>query len=119
METQSVKICRQTVRTPGSRHSAFAPAAAPLQFLEIKEMNDLCGAYRARIRALVAACRKAPADAASRKTSFTRRQLADLWQAYRAAARDAREMNEAYLAQLSARIYRFSHPTEKKYRDAA
>lgn len=105
--------------------------ARDIQFLEIKELNDLCAAYRVRIRALIQGCRtlrKQGKETASvlalhagYEEIFTKRQIVDLWKLYRIAMADSHEMTAVYLACLSGgkNHYRFSLPSEEEYREAA
>jgi len=96
-----------------------------IQFLDIKELNDLTAEYRTRIRCLIAACRATDEKTtvkqvyASHEKIFIRRQIADLWQLYRMTCADRREMTSAYLGQLGINHYPTSLPTGKKDRAAA
>jgi len=100
-----------------------------IQFLEIKELNDLAAEYRDRLRSLLASYRSACLDIRSNavrqvyvsyEAIFIRRQIADLWQVYRIVVADSHEMTADYLAQLRHNQYKqASLPTEKDNRAAA
>src|SRR5690606_14590326 len=107
-----------------------------IQFLDIKELNDLAAEYRARLRDLTAACRETRTRAqnqengatnvrqlyAGHEALFLRRQITDLWQVYRIVIADSHEMTADYLAQLarkSHKNFRSSLPTWKNRRAAA
>ena len=99
-----------------------------IQFLYIKELNDLAGEYRARIKGLVADYRSARSGQrnceirqfyASHESIFIRRQITDLWKVYRILMADSHELTAAYLAQLKSRKYQTSRPTGKECRAAA
>ncbi len=96
------------------------------QFLDIKELNDLTAEYRSRIRNLIAACRATDRDSstvrkayASYERIFARRQLADLWQLYRTAYADSRELTAAYMTRLQAGHHPASRFNMKQYKVAA
>jgi len=99
-----------------------------IQFLDIKEVNDLAAEYRQRMRALIinyrAARVKAPSPTirqlyGSHESIFIRRQISDLWKVYRILIADSHEMTALYLAQLDSRKNRFYRFTEKDMRIAA
>lgn len=104
-------------------------AKRDIQFLEIKELNDLAAEYSGRLRDLLASYRRARGNTqgdhvrqvyVSYEAIFFRRQIADLWQVYRIVMADSREMTADYLAQLRPRQYRqASLPTGKDNRAAA
>ncbi len=99
-----------------------------IQFLDIKELNDLAGEYRARIRGLMADYRAARSGQrggeirqvyASHESIFIRRQITDLWKVYRILMADSHEMTAVYLARLGFKNNQASRPTGKEYRAAA
>lgn len=100
-----------------------------IQFLDIKELNDLVGDYRARIKDLIAHHRALRAPSSSRdvrqayqnhESIFIRRQITDLWKLYQMARSDSRELTEFYMRRLNTVSYAPSHPPEKAiYRAAA
>lgn len=105
-------------------------AKRDIQFLEIKELNDLAAEYRGRLRDLLASYRRARGNAqgdhvvrqvyVSYEAIFIRRQIADLWQVYRIVMADSHEMTADYLVQLRTRHNRqASLPTGKDNRAAA
>lgn len=104
-------------------------AKRDIQFLEIKELNDLAAEYRGRLRDLLASYRRARGNAqddhvrqvyVSYEAIFIRRQIADLWQVYRIVMADSHEMTADYLAQLRPHQNRqASLPTGKDNRAAA
>lgn len=90
---------------------AITPAlSAGIDYLEIKELNDLVSEYRDRIRGLVAGYRTYRATAhshwavprkvySSYEALYIQRQLADLWQIYRVIVADCHEMTALYFQQ--------------------
>ncbi len=101
-----------------------------IQILDIKELNDLAGEYRGRIRGLVAYFRamqelsKGEGDLTRRfytshEAIFVRRQITDLWKVYRILMADSHEMTAVYLARLGFKNNQASRPTGKEYRAAA
>lgn len=91
------------------------PTPRDIQFLDIKELNDLAGEYRARIRGLVADYRATRFG----RQGFDLRQIDNLWAEYRRLMADSHEMTALYLAQLDSRKHQASRPTGKEYREAA
>lgn len=88
-----------------------------IDFLDIKELNDLVGEYRTRIRDLIALYRSAKKDTgandnrplmrrvyASHETVLLHRQIADLRKLYRMAWADSREMTDEYIRRLQSKF---------------
>lgn len=90
------------------RATAYPPAK--INYIEIKELNDLVSEYRDRLRGLVTGYRTYQAAGASGWTVprkvyssyesvYIRRQIADLWQLYRVIVADCHEMTALYFQQ--------------------
>lgn len=88
-----------------------------IDFLDIKELNDLVAEYRARIRDLIALYRTAKnSDGAndnkplvrrvyaSHETVLLHRQISDLRKLYRMAWADSREMTDEYIRRLQSKF---------------
>jgi hypothetical protein len=96
-----------------------------INFLDIKELNDLVAEYRVRIRELIAfyratqkTCRKdSPLMRrvyADHETILIRRQISDLRKLYRMAWSDSHELMNAYLHQLKTRSpYQMARTTKQ------
>jgi hypothetical protein len=107
------------------------PEQGAVQYLDVKELNDLAHQYRARIRDLIVGYRTAQAASAgqgemyrrvyvSYEAIYLRRQIADLWKVYRIVMADCVEITETYYQQLSNQKYTSaSRPTGKENRAAA
>lgn len=89
-----------------------------IDFLDIKELNDLVVEYRTRIRDLIALYRTVKKTDgsndnqplvrrvyASHETVLLHRQIADLRKLYRMAWADSRELTEEYIRRLNARAF--------------
>jgi len=84
-----------------------------IDFLDVKELNDLVVEYRVRIRSLIAFYRAAKQyDAkpgsqvrrayANQETALLKRQIAELRDLYRMAFLDSRTLTNEYLSRLKA-----------------
>lgn len=89
------------------------PQARPIDYFDIKQLNDLAAEYRTRLRGLVSTCRKIRSTAAQGGTlmrrvyagheaQFMNRQMADMWQLYRMAQADSHTLTTEYLNRLQA-----------------
>lgn len=96
-----------------------------IDFLDIKELNDLVGAYRTRIKDLIALYRtaqninNAPGPLmrrvyANHETIFIHRQIKDLRELYRMARADSRELTNEYIHRLKTHsLDQMAYITEK------
>lgn len=93
-----------------------------IEFLDVKELNDLVGEYRTRIRDLIALYRTTKNETgandnrplmrrvyANHETVLLHRQIADLRKLYRMAWADSRELTEEYIRRLNVRAYPVSN----------
>jgi hypothetical protein len=74
-----------------------AVSSRPIEFLDVKHLNDTVAEHRARIRDLVASCRAAGNGA---DTALLRRQIAEMRDVYRSALLDSRVLMAEYMRRL-------------------